>query len=83
MYVCILHIIMPLIFGIGSACRQAYLVDGLYTGAFLDQRSHRCLVPELARVHEHCSTRLQARTRKVRANKRMCVCLPVCSSELD
>ena len=43
---------MPLIFGIGSSCRYAYLVDGLYTGAFLDQRSHRCLVPALARVHQ-------------------------------
>ncbi len=82
-YVYTLNIIMPLIFGIGCSCRYAYLVDGIQTGAFLDQRSHRFLVPELARVHEHCSTILQARTRKVRANNTMCVCLPVCSSELD
>ena len=51
-YIYTLNIIMPLIFGIGSSCRYAYLIDGLYTDAFLDQRSHRCLVPDLDHVHE-------------------------------
>ncbi len=78
-----MYIIIPLICGIGSSSRYGYLIDGLYTGAFLDQRSHGFLEPELARVQQHCCTLLQARTRKVRANNTMCVCLPACSSKLD
>ena len=78
-----MYIIIPLICGIRSSSKYGYLIDGLYTGAFLDQHSHGFLVPELARVQQHCFTLLQASTRDARANNTMCVCLPACSSELD
>ncbi len=65
MYIYILNIIIPLMCGIGCSCRYAYPIDGIYNGALLDQRSHGFLVPALARAHQHCSTPLQASTRKV------------------
>ncbi len=68
---------------IGLQLNVSHLVDGLKTGAFLDQRSHGFLVPELARAHQQCFTGLQASTREVRENNTMCECLPVCSSGLD
>ena len=67
----------------GLQVKESDLVDGLWTGAFLDQRSHGFLVPELARVHQQRFAGLQASTRKVRVHHTMCVCLPVCSAGLD